>query len=379
MQNIRAGAACLAVLALLGPADAATLQEYGIWGSAGPEYDSNALRGLRSVTTANAVDSALLRLVIDGRASLRLARHLIDLSYGLGAKVFLREAAEDADELVQRAAMLWRWPTESRWSIALAASYYDAFQRRSLRDFRTGSASLGLARTASLGSAGLELGYQGLEFKPLTAYSYQGIFSRLRLVWIPTIDRLRLLRWAVNLAYTFAYRDYRGLRQRLVECTDNQQALCSEPGFKTRRDFDHLIRLGVRYVGEATLSIWYAVERNHSNSAGEGYLRQVVGLRFTTPMFWGLYLTAKGVLQLSRYDEPFFVSPLSTQGLASIDDENRSTLIVHLSRDLSSWLSLSLRYSLYLNESQAAVDRSVATEFRRHLLFCGLRFHYEGG
>jgi hypothetical protein len=101
--------------------------------------------------------------------------------------------------------------------------------------------------------------------------------------------------------------------------------------------------------------------------------RHFVTLRFATPLPLGLYLAARGELLISRYLHPIFVGQLNVQGLTylSIDDENRSSVRVDLSRALGDRLQLLARYTLYVNELGAS---GAAGHFRRQTALLSLSF-----
>ena len=82
---------------------------------------------------------------------------------------------------------------------------------------------------------------------------------------------------------------------------------------------------------------------------------------------------------------------MSTVSFVSIDEENRSSLITQLAKELSERWSLILRWSLYVNASPLSQSDSATTPspsnltaaqaitptgFLRQTLFLGARFEY---
>lgn len=138
-----------------------------------------------------------------------------------------------------------------------------------------------------------------------------------------------------------------------------------------------MLRAEVAYLGNADVAIWYGLEINQSNSYGWGYARHIVGIRFTTRLVWEVFLTVKGVLQFSRFNDPLTINLQSPE---EIDSENRSRLAIQLSRELSQRWSVVLRNGIYLNESSDKERRvqgqAYLQPYFRLTLFAGVRFEY---
>ncbi|MCA9671305.1 MAG: hypothetical protein KC503_37165 [Myxococcales bacterium] len=347
-------------------------------GEIGPELDTNALRQ-PEVGGLPVVSSGLMRIVVGGSLALALGDHRLRLGYGGGAKIFMVEDARSADEIVHRADAFWG-VAKGGFLWSLSGYYYDAFQRVSLRDLRTGIVQLGVSLFhSSRTQATLQLGYHGLEFKPLPEYNFNALRGQLRIARkLTSQDEDELRTWRVSLTYTASLRDYNGQAYGQREpCPTPDQTICNYPKDAARGDFDQLVRIAASYVGAAAASAWFGLEVNRSNSYGESFVRQVVGIKFTVRLFWEIFLTTKGALQLARFRDPFRLSQVSTQTLVDIDNENRSSLVIHLGRDIGDHWGISARYSVYLAETQRRADAPEATAgFLRHLLFIGARFRY---
>jgi hypothetical protein len=335
--------------------------------------------------------AGLMRLSGSARLVVRAAdRHVISLGLSGGGKAFMSDEAGTADEVVQRADLGWGVQLSSLL-FSVSGTYYDAFQRLSQRDFRTGT---GLARL-TLGREGLPItvssyaGYRGFHYKPLSSFSFHALTGGLELrSQLTSGPADELVEWNLSLSYTVASRYFDGgalgLPEReLGDVCGLWQPLEKDPG---REDLNHVLRAEVRYLGNAEVSLWYLLELNQSNSYGESFTRHALGLRFTTPLAWELFLTVKGVLQFSSFVDPFFSSPTANvnlqtpEGLFTIDDENRSRLELILSRDLTERLALMVRYGLYVNESISHTRLPQLAElkgFKRQTFFTGLRFEYD--
>lgn len=334
-----------------------------------------------SADAESAVLAGLLRLTALGRIAYRVGdRHLLSAAYGGGGKVFLGDEARSADELVQQAAAAWAVRV-ARTLISLEGTYYDAFQRESQRDFRTGGgqvrATFGLGALSLTGSAG----YRGLEYKPFPDYSFHGPSLGVELSRAFSLGSgADVVDWNLLGSYTVAARQYRGLAQGTPEpCPGRPEDLCNRWAGTRHQDLNHLLRAEVNYLGNLDATLFYSLEANQSNSHGETFVRHAVGLAFTARLVWSIFATAKGVLQFSRFADPFVVSRISTETFISIEDENRSRLAFQLARDVAPGLAVNLRYSLFVNESLSTAEgerEASMPAFLRHTLFAGLRLEY---
>jgi hypothetical protein len=133
--------------------------------------------------------------------------------------------------------------------------------------------------------------------------------------------------------------------------------------------------LDLTRVGAFLAGAGYALHVNRSNSYGESLTRHVVTLRLATSLPLGCYLAARAELIFAHYLEPVAIGRVSTTGrLLSIDDENRSSLRVDLSRALAQrWLLLA-RYTIYANE--IGVSSAVA-RYHRQTALLSIAFTFE--
>ena len=267
-------------------------------------------------------------------------------------------------------------------------SYYDAFQQLSERDFRTGYGGLRFTmnHTPPSMEASFHLGYRGLQYKPLETYDFQGPMGGAAIKWALTSgDDDYQVDWTLGLSYTAAFRSYTGMLMGLrEECPPDGEGspseVCIYPKETAREDLNMVARAEVNYLGNADATLWYAVEINTSNSFGETYVRHAVGLKFTAPLLWGVFFSAKGVLQIADMLDPYSRPVIQNLTFVNIEEENRSRLVVQFSRDLVKRWSLNLRYSLFVNESTSMDVNSGDKEkptFLRQTLYLGVRFEYE--
>src|SRR6185369_15815418 len=112
-----------------------------------------------------------------------------------------------------------------------------------------------------------------------------------------------------------------------------------DPARRDRRDNFLMGRLEATRTGAVLIGAGYALHWNSSNSYGERVTRHFATLRFAAALPFGLYLAARGELLFARYLHPVVVgqsASMSAQGLTylSVDDENRSSVRVDVSRAL---------------------------------------------
>ncbi|MBW2730754.1 MAG: hypothetical protein JRH20_00085 [Deltaproteobacteria bacterium] len=360
----------------------------------GPELDTNPARVTgddldQSYAGSRQTAAPLLRVVGHGELSLRLGKHLFTLGYGGGGKLYLSDVGRLADELVQLARAGWNARLSPSVAFGVVGRYYDAFLREPedcntpeipcppRRDFRSFDGGLELGVMALPGLRALaRVGYSGLEFKPTAAFSFHSGFLGLELRG-DTSTGLgdAIVDWSISASYRAAARRFGGLAQIPAPCGDAGSDECAIDSEEQRWDLSHRMRLEGGYLGAAELRLWYAVDINRSNSFGESFLRHGVGIRYTTVLVWDVYLTVTGVLQFSRFADPLYAR-LASQAFVDIEAENRSRLVLHLGRDLGAGWSVSLRHSLYVNESATTSEGRPLPGFLRQTLFCGLRYEY---
>jgi hypothetical protein len=351
---------------------------FSVTAEVGPELDTNATR-VPLHQDQSPVLSGLVRLVGGGNLKLQTGRHLFAFDAGAGTKLFWSEAARVANEVVYHGGLSWA-ARFGGGTLLADGTIYDVLQRQSLRDFRSEGGTLHYVVDGPLRRMrpSLFLGYRGLQYKPDDRYSFHGPLGGAALQWSLSSGRGDgAVDWILRLQYTAAGRFFSGAVTALPARCTGLDVLCTED--QQRQDLNHQFRVEVSYLANADATLWYSAEVNRSNSYGETFQRHVVGLKFTTALAWGLFLTAKGVLQLSRFRDPYIVSEVSNLSFVSIDDENRSSLLVQLARDVAEHWTINLRYGLYVSEATAQASSQVTTvsgDFLRHTLFLGVRFEY---
>ena len=94
---------------------------------------------------------------------------------------------------------------------------------------------------------------------------------------------------------------------------------------------------------------------------------------FVAIVLMSLYLAARADLLFVSYRDPVAIAQAdSSRAYASIEEENRSSARVDLSRDIGDRLRALLRYTFYANELGNNVGK-----YRRHTLLLSLSFAFE--
>jgi hypothetical protein len=326
---------------------------------AGLEYDSNAHRSelIAGALNPPIVDSLVQRFVLSSSLSDVIADGQgITMGVTAAGKLFDAAAARDEDVAIAQTALAWQKSLRPGATLAVSGAYYEAFQRASAnlldalerRDFRslTPNAQLvwpvadRLDLTATAGS-------RWFVFKPDRDFDFQAPTAALDLHWARPSDGGA--DWEASTGASFEYRTFGG--PALIGNCPTAGLAC--PGPNTRRDSFLVGRLEVTRVARVLAAFGYALQINQSNSYGESVIRNAFSARFATPLPAGLMLAARGELVFAHYPQsPPLRQIMVGTGLSveSIDNENRCSVRVDLSRDLTDRLRLFARYTYYVNE-----------------------------
>ena len=266
-------------------------------------------------------------------------------------------------------------------SLALSGTYYEAFQNWApegdpageRRDFRSLAPTLelrtGLSESLDLG---VTAGYRSLLFKPDRDFDFDGPTAGVNLRWL--YDTESGADWEAHAGAALEHRGFAG-PAHVGNCPPDGLPC---PGFEARTDSFLMAQADVTRIGRILLGAGYAFHHNGSNSFGETLLRHIAYARIATALPMGLYVAARADLSFVFYRDSIPVARANmTQMLAgkpfvNIEDENRSSVRVDLSRDIGDRLRGLLRYTLYANE----LGSSGGT-YRRHTLLLNLAFVFE--
>lgn len=356
----------------------------------GAEYDSNIHRlELREGDTADAVGAPLMRLGARHRLIWhRTAGERLDLETFGGLKLFGSDSgqSENAAVVSSRGGYQWRLPGRGA-AVGVSGNYYDAIAYELYppsgpvydnRNFRTGAGELS---ATLLGPATHRLtalvGYRLFHYKPDPVFDWQG--EHYQLVYQTTWWRgdpdqdADAASIDLTAGYELERRNYDG-SARTSSCADPGAGdpACSAGTTLPRADLNHTVGAELVYTGRRIYSARYELTVNDSNSFGESLVRQRLRLGITTELLHDLYLTAQGTVLFNAYLDPLLVaSDEQARTFVSIDEENRNSLAVHLSRPVGGGWSLEGRYAIYSNELS-----NQELSFRRQTAYLGAVYHY---
>lgn len=381
-------AAAVASSAGLSRADETRSSErYTLRAELGGELDTNAHRTeeIRGVVTPAPVVSPVVRAVLAGSISDVLGNdHQVALSTTVATKVFTNGDARGEDVAVIDSGAAWRKPLDPRWAVAVTAGYYDAFQRDvptmndvlDRRDFRSITPTMRLSRTVGDSvDVGVGGGYRLFTFKPDHSYDFQSPTAVLDARWArETADGAA--DWEVALRAGYERRLFEG-RQLVENTTCNTAPACAPiTGPEGRLDDFLTSALDVARTGRVLMGAGYGLQVNSSNSFGESVLRHVVTARFAAALPLDLYLAARIEILIARYSDQVYVAQTGMDAAkpwVTIEDENRNSARVELSRNLGDRLQLIARYTFYANE----LSRNNDVSYRRQTALLSLSFNFE--
>lgn len=343
-------------------------ERYTLRGELGTEFDSNATRTETIAGTASParVRSFLQRLVLSGTLSDVVSpRHAVALSATAAAKLFDSRAARGENVAIAQSSAAWRMRLGDPLRLTASGTYYEAFQARQAdpaanaerRDFRSLIPSLQLGWLASE-SVDLSLtgGWRWLAFKSDRNFDFAGPTAALDLRW--TRQREDAADWEVNTGAAIEHRRFGG--PAFIGMCTSTGLPCPGPGVRT----DDLVtgRLEVTRTGGALLGAGYVFAYNLSNSFGDTVMRHFAIARFAASLPFEFSLAARADLLFAHYRDR--VNVAAGSGFVSIEDENRSSARVDLSRGLGERLRLLARYTIYVSE----LGSNAATYLRQTIL-----------
>jgi hypothetical protein len=362
----------LGVLLTAAPAHASP---WTVTGEGGAEVDTNVQR----VETGPGLDTAAVAAPVL-RLGLR-ADHkdrVLGGGYALGLSDLTRIVGDgnvQVENVTQLAAdARWLHPIGDRpVSAGAGASAIDAFGLSDpigARTFRALGADLLLAlRSGDDHRLSLGAGVRSFHYKPDPQYDYvaPALNARLDSVLWHSDDRTRSLELATILG--FEARDYDGTAFA-DGCPPGSKPdpSCFAATEIARRD--HYARAGVEltYVGHQVAALGYQLTVIDSNSFGQSFARHRVMASGTTS--WGkTYITLLAILQIDQYlDGLVLQRDLQHAEFTNIEDENRSSVQLHVARKVSDAWSFELRGAVWRNIGVSSMELS----FHRELVYGGL-------
>ena len=296
-----------------------------------------------------------------------------------GSKLFVTESGQSENVGILSGSLRYdRALGDSRALVGFSGAAYDAFgyqpfgeeQPARGRNFSLLSGS-GILTLRGPGDhrVSATVGYRDFRYKRNHDYSWAGDHYGVHyrtVLWRSDEEVLEPSSIDISAGYRVERRAFEGVAFR----RDGDAQAPPVSSRIPRADLHHVVGGEVVFTGESIYSGRYDVEINDSNSyGGHSYIRQRLELGMTTELPAKLYLTAKGVVRFNIFRDPLLVArsrDIQSQSFVTIDEENRNSLTLHLSRDLSDEWSIETRYGIYSNE--------FATEefkFRRQVFYLG--------
>ncbi len=215
----------------------------------------------------------------------------------------------------------------------------------------------------------LTAGPRAFRYQPNHDFDWVGlaVAARLDLTLWQSADATRSLELASTAG--FEARRYASTAFANACASDAMPTLdCFAPTTTTRHDRYEHAGADLTYSGAIVAAVGYQATVIDSNSFGQSIVRHRITASATTGLPGHFIGTALATLQLDSYlDGLLLQKDLQFQELTSLDDVNRSSLQLRISRGLSrAWSA----------EGRAAIWRDVGTdtrftEYRRELLYLG--------
>ena len=333
---------------------------------AGLEFDSNAHRTeiVAGALNPPLVSSLVQRLVLSGSLSDVIAEgQAVSMAATLAGKVFDAPAAADEDVAIAQTALAWQRSFGPRAALTASGAYYEAFQRASeslaaaieRRDFRSLAPTLQLTWAAAEHlDVAVTGGYRWFVFKPDRDVDFQAPTAGVELRWAYQPESGA--DWEATFGAAYESRTFGGPALTTVCPMSPPSTLpfglaCSGPD--TRHDTFAIGHIELTRVGRVLAGVGYALQGNRSNSYGETVIRNAFSARFALRLPGDVMLAARGDLLFAHYTQHQVIGQtaiVTGNTIESIDNENRSTVRVDLSRDLTERLRLLARYTFYANE-----------------------------
>ncbi|WP_428265269.1 hypothetical protein [Haliangium sp.] len=360
----------------------------------GSEYDTNVHRCEQERPECAVDPTATVRTGARLRARWHPGRgHLLHLRSFGGARLHGERATRDEDRVVAAADGGYRWRVPGRAAdVGLRGHYYESFAAPvgaapdllAPRNLALAGGELSLAVAGPDEHAVTLLGgYRHFRYKPDRDFDWHGDHYGLRYhtaFWrgldpageaetdtvLASID--------LRFDYELERRRHRGSAQH-EGCANDElpTAACA------RRDLVHKVGAELVYTSDRAYSARYQFEVADSNSPGPyTQTRHRFELGLTTEVAARIFLTAELNVQLIRYRDPLLIAgnpgmdpDIDPEDLTAIEDEGRSSLRLHLSRDLGRAWSVEARYAFYTNAVNAD-----SPDFRRQLAYLGVVYRY---
>jgi hypothetical protein len=363
--------AALPAIALLGAAGIAAAEPWSTTLESGAEADSNVgliETGLGEVRPRIAAPAGRAGGRIENRGTLLDGGYVVGLS-GL-VRMVANASAKDESVMLYTADTRWLRSIGARPIAAgihlTAADSFGMLGVRGARTFRNlgGDALLVIGRDDE---RRLTLGIGGRDFsyKPDHAFNWRGAVASARLetlLW-QTADKTESLELAT--AFNFEARRYGS--DAVTSCTPDQAPsdVCTMNAMVPRDDRYQRAGADLRWTGSVIATGGYQLTVIDSNSYSQSLIRHRLVAAVTIEVFRKLLGTVTGALELDSYPDGIPIANALQHEFTNLDDENRSSLQLLLSRELTSAWSLELRGAIWRDFANAGMS------YRRELVYAG--------
>jgi hypothetical protein len=355
---------CVAVRAAHADAD------WNLQLEAGSELDTNVHR----TSTEIAPSLVGVDARVGGRFGLRARpaeNGLFGLSLVGAAKAFAGSEASNEDVALVAGDARFDVALGDHLAPGLRLSYYDAGDEGAAGlGVRTGDAAAALTLRTDGPRLTASAGYRFFVYKPDANFDFRGGHVGLSLAHRVRRDDAT---WTLDaaLAYTASQRGY-DAPALANQCAPGAPvtATCLAVTRVDRADLFHDAAVELTYTGAFILGARYGIQVNDSNSFGQSLVRHRVELALTTDLVADLVLNAKGILQIDQYLDALLLGG-DVGTFVSVEDEAKSGVIVHVTRELGdSWLA-EARYAYY-----ASPFGSQALPYQRQTVYLGLVYSW---
>ena len=353
----------------------------------GAEYDNNVHRVEEG---QGVVGSPLLRGGVRAQLGWRPVRgQRLSVDTRLQAKLFSDGIAQSENVAVVAGGARYDYVVPKRQAeLSLGISYYDAFHYDVGRDsapvddsgvrnfrFASAEAQLRLIRDGDH-EVGALLGYRSFRLKSNGRFDWDGdtygVVYQTSKAFGEAEDAGLL---DVNLGYRIGRRHYDDNVLIAVPGMMMERGVAPLIGVK-RSDLSHYVSAESVYTAERVWSARYELRVIDSNSLGRSQVRQRLEVGVTTELWGRVIADVQAAVQLDLFSDEGVPSDDQAQTLISIDDENRNSIGVHLTRDFTECKRRRKRCRKWAVEGRYAVFANEFTpldsQFRRQTVYLGL-------
>jgi hypothetical protein len=371
---MRRAALPVAAVGVLGAMRIAWAEPWTLTMESGAEADTNVER----VETGSGLMTTRIAAPV-GRAGARIENkdRVLGGAYALDLSGLARMVASSA----ARAEIVMLYTGDARWLRAIESRPIAAGIAITAADALAITGGVGARTFRNLGADGLlalgggedhhltlALGGRDFSYKPSHAFDWRGVVASARfdvVLW-QTSGKIKSLELATALG--FEQRGYASTAATDVCPPDAPpSSQCTMVTSLPRRDRYQRASLELSWTGDIVATAGYQLTVIDSNSYGQSLVRHRITSSVTAELADKLFGTATATLQIDQYPDGVLVeTDLSRQEFTNLDDENRSSLQVLVTRKLTASWSLEARGAVWRDFGNTGT-----ASFRRELVYAG--------